>query len=138
MITDAVRPRPVPDELTEPYWDGVRLHELRIQRCQACRAYQHPPRIYCTTCSEGALAFEPVSGRATVYSYSLIVESATPGLEAPFTVVIAELSEQPGLWVMSTLPSDVEVHVGDPLEVTFEDVGGFTLPQFVPATERTS
>jgi hypothetical protein len=42
------------------------------------------------------LVFEPVSGRATVYSYSVVVESPTPRLEAPYTVIIAELEEQGG------------------------------------------
>ena len=127
------RPVPLPDELTLPYWQAAANHELVIQRCSACGNYQHPPRVYCLECHEGELVFEQVSGRATVYSYSAIVESGTPGMEAPYTVIIAELVEQQGLWILSTCPPDVEVHVGDELELSFEDITSeCSLPQLLP------
>lgn len=135
MTTTAPKRRvvPLPDELTERYWRAAANHEFVIQRCMDCGNYQHPPRVYCLACHEGELEFEQVSGRGTVYSYSAILESDTPGLEAPYTVIIAELAEQPELWILSTCPPDVAVHVGDELELSFEDISpDFSLPQLLP------
>lgn len=133
MITEPKRPVPDPDELTAPYWDAAKDHRLAIQRCVSCGVYQHPPRIYCTGCAGVDLQFEDVSGRASIYSYSRVVESTTPGMPAPYTVLIAELVEQQGLWVLSTCEASYDVRVGEPLELGFESIGdGFVLPQFRP------
>ena len=37
-------PLPQPDESAEPFWDGVREGELRLQRCASCGGFGHPPR----------------------------------------------------------------------------------------------
>ena len=38
-------PLPAPNPDTQEFWDGCRRHELRIQRCADCGAYEpHPPR----------------------------------------------------------------------------------------------
>jgi uncharacterized OB-fold protein len=133
MTSQQTRPVPDPDELTAPYWDAAREHRLAIQRCSGCGHYQHPPRVYCTACAEGELGFEDVSGAATVYSYSRVVETSTPGMAAPYTVLIAELAEQRGLWILSDCDAVHDVHVGDPLHLEFEEIGeGFVLPQFRP------
>lgn len=134
-------PIPLPDELTEGYWGAAAEHRLAIQRCDDCGNYQHPPLIYCVKCQEGTLRFADVSGRATVYSYSKVVETTTPGREAPYTVIIGELIEQKGLWILSNCSSDIPIRVGDELALEFETIApGVVLPQLrpvVPAGSRS-
>ena len=50
MTTPIEKALPVPTGETQPFWDGCRKHELRIQQCIACRHYQFYPRLYCTAC----------------------------------------------------------------------------------------
>jgi hypothetical protein len=79
------------------------------------------------------LEFEPVSGRARVYSHVRVLESNIPGLEAPYTVIVAELVEQAGIWILSTCPGDIEVALGDELELSFEEIApDVSLPQLLP------
>ncbi|MGM7668042.1 Zn-ribbon domain-containing OB-fold protein [Microbacterium sp. A93] len=135
---NVLRPIPLADDLTEPYWSAAREGRLVIQRCTNCGNYQHPPRIYCSSCQEGALEFSAVSGEATVYSYSKVVEANTPGLKPPYAVIFAELVEQAGLWILSDCPGDFEIRVGDPLELSFQEIReGVVLPQFRPVGYQT-
>ena len=66
---------------------------------------------------------EEVSGRGTVYSYT-VTHQDVPGYTAPFAVVIVELEEQAGLRMVSNVvdvpPEDVRI--GMPVEVTFQPV----------------
>src|SRR5215212_8460567 len=63
-----VKPLPRPDALSQPYWDAARKHELRIQRCRACREYRHPPREQCLACGSAETEWAQVSGRGTIYT----------------------------------------------------------------------
>lgn len=140
-MTDQPRtlpPLPVPDEITRPYWEAARRGELAIQRCQVCRRYFHPPEVICTACGAEQLAFEPVSGRGTVYTYCVMYDRRVHGFtdRVPYVSLWVELVEQPLLIVVSNLveagPEDVRI--GLPVEVTFERLTDeITLPQFRPA-----
>ena len=50
MAAPASKPIPVPTRETQPYWEGCKQHELRIQQCAACGHSQFYPRLYCTAC----------------------------------------------------------------------------------------
>ena len=72
-MSDAqAKPRPLIDDLTRPFWDAAKEHRLVIQRCQACSYFNHPPREMCDVCHGGEMAFEQVSGRGTIYSFSVM------------------------------------------------------------------
>jgi uncharacterized OB-fold protein len=80
----------------------------------------------------------PVSGKGTIYSYSIMHQVGNPGFEKelPYAVVIVELAEQKGLYTVSNLRDCPigQIRIGMPVEVLFEDVTPeVTLPQFRPA-----
>ncbi len=83
-----------------------------------------------------------MSGRGTVYSFSIMHMSGGPGFDsgAPYAVAVIELEEQAGLrTVGNVLRCDPqEIYCGMPVMVTFEEVGnGATLPQWHPAGESS-
>jgi uncharacterized OB-fold protein len=129
-------PVPVPDELSAPFWHGVREHRLLIQQCSDCRRFAHPPLEVCDTCGSRALAFEEVSGKGTVSSYSETVSGARhPYFVAltPYLVGFVELDEQEGLCMCSNFPGSTldDLSIGAPVEVTFVDLTPeSTIPQF--------
>jgi uncharacterized OB-fold protein len=131
------RPAPVADPESEAYWAGARRHELTILRCQGCRFYVHYPRERCPECLSTDLAPERVSGRGTVYSYTLVHRPLTPGFEGPlpYALVLVELEEQRGLRILSNLVDcPIErVRIGLPVTVVFEDFETHSLPLFRPA-----
>lgn len=134
---------PVPGPLNQPYWDGAKEGKLVIQRCQGCGYYNHPPNYICINCKnrDAALAFEQVSGRATLYTHYICYDTSVSGFEekVPYAVCIVELDEQPGLLLMSNILNFEYGEYGEgltmglPLEVTFEKVNDdVCIPQFQP------
>jgi uncharacterized OB-fold protein len=129
------KPIPVPDELNRPFWAAAAERRLMIQRCAECGYYNHPPRPFCDACLAQEMLFAPVSGRGSVYSFTVMHQRDVAGFEqdAPFINIVVELAEQPRLLMVSNLPlSDrPKVHIGAAVEVYFEDRGdGLIIPQF--------
>jgi uncharacterized OB-fold protein len=141
-IADHLRPLPVADDLTRPFWDAVGDDRLAIQRCQRCRTYFHPPMPHCDICESRDLRFETVSGRGTIYSFTRLHSSALDAFAAaaPYAVVFVELTEQP--WLLLTCNMDgtepMAITIGAPVEVTFVNIGdGVVLPDFRLASAAT-
>ena len=129
------KPRPLIDDLTRPFWDAAKQKRLIIQRCQECNHFNHPPRPLCDTCHSNTLAFEQVSGRGTIYSFSVMYQPNVAGFgdELPYLNILIELEEQPQLFLVSHLPvSEREnVQIGGHVEVYFDAVDEeLTLPKF--------
>jgi uncharacterized OB-fold protein len=129
------KPLPAPDELSQPFWDAAKQHKLIVQRCQECGYFNHPPRPACDACQSQQLQFEPVSGRGTVYSFTIMHQPNIAGFEdqIPYVNIFVELAEQPLLFMVANLPGSErdKVRIGGRVEAYFEDVDAeVTLPQF--------
>jgi uncharacterized OB-fold protein len=125
----AKRPYPVLDPDTAPFWKAAAEGRLEIQRCLDCERWVFYPRVICPYCGGSALEWAVASGRATVYSYT-VVHRAPPEFrdEVPYVVGLVDLEE--GARLMTRLV-DVEpagVQVGMPVEVDFR--GEPPLPYF--------
>ncbi len=135
MAEQTQRPLPAVDDLTRPFWEAAKQHQLVMQRCQACGYFNHPPKPTCDACLSSQLAFEPVSGKGTVFSFAIMHQPNIAGFEGqiPYLNLMVELDEQPMLLLVSHLPGSERdnVHVGRRVEVYFEDIDEETsLPQF--------
>ena len=138
--TPAIKPVPVPDEVTAPFWEAANRGVLAIQHCEACDYYVHPPEALCPRCQTPDLEFREVSGRARVYTHTIVRDNVTAGFaeDEPYVIGIIELVEQERLVlvanVVNVAPEDVRI--GMPLRVTFERLTeDIALPQFEPDGE---
>ena len=131
-------PMPVPDALTQFFWDGVGQHKLMILQCQNCGHYIHYPRPVCRFCLSTDLSPKQVSGKATIFSWTETWQAFHPFWidKIPYILANVELVEQEGLKMMSNIidcPED-QLKAGLALEVVFKEVApGLTLPLFRPA-----
>jgi uncharacterized OB-fold protein len=128
---------PVPDELTAFFWDGARQGKLLIQHCESCGFYVHWPRPCCKRCKSFELSPAEVSGRGTLYSYTICVHPFDPWLESriPYVLAVVELEEQPNLKLVSNIVqcAEEDLRCGMPVEVAFEKLTDeVTLPVFRP------
>lgn len=135
MSGGSKKPVPVADDLSRPFWQAAQERRLAVQRCAACGYYNHPPRPFCDACLGQELRFEPVSGRGTVYSFTVMHQRDVAGFEedAPFINIVVELTEQARLLMVSNLPiaERERVKIGAAVTVDFEDRGeGVVVPQF--------
>ncbi|MEU6565204.1 Zn-ribbon domain-containing OB-fold protein [Nocardia nova] len=135
--TESVPPKPipVPDPLSQPFWNGAAQGRLVIQNCAGCRRYSHPPVSLCPGCGSEEFRYEAVSGRGRIYSFTITrdARNAAFALIQPYVVAWVELEEQSGLRLICNLPAEdlTRVDIGSEVEVFFEPVsGGQALPQF--------
>lgn len=124
-------------DLNRDFWTGGKDNELRFQRCQQCGYYNHPPTPICPSCHSKELKFEVVSGKASLWTFTVNHQPWMPGPELPFVVAIVAIPEQEGLRLTTNLvdvePDDVKI--GMPLEVTFENHDDEVwIPLFRPAS----
>ncbi len=127
--------KPLPEITTEsrPFWEGCRRHQLLLQRCRACGARQHYPRGVCGTCWSTDLAWEPASGRGTVYTFTVTHRSQAPGFRDALPYVLAYVELEEGVQVLTNLVEcdPARVRIGLAVQVTFEDVTTeIRLPRF--------
>ena len=135
------RPRPRLTALTEPYWTSGRDGVLRIQRCDTCGYFVHPPGPVCPRCHGRTLTFTAVSGVATVMAATVNHQPWYPGWPETYVVASVELAEQPGLRLTTNLVGDVPADpIGARVQVEFLEDDGIWLPLFslAPATAATA
>lgn len=77
---------------------------------------------------------QPVSGRGSVFTFTVNRHTFNPALPVPYVIAIVELIEQVGLRITSNLVDcDAEkVHIAMPVVVTFEQAGEAWVPLFRP------
>jgi uncharacterized OB-fold protein len=141
-IPDTIRP-PIPamDRYTRFFWEGASDRKLLILRCQKCGTYIHLPRPVCRVCQSFDLSPEEVSGRATLYSYTITYKAFHPFFvdRVPYVVAAVELAEQAGLRLVSNLVDidEAAIEFGMPLTVDFEELDPeLTVPVFRKAPVR--
>jgi uncharacterized OB-fold protein len=91
-------------------------------RCRTCGTVYFPAPEVCARCQGQDLEPADLSGRGTVYTYT-VVRQSTPEFRTPYVLVYVDLPE--GVRVLGQLVDcEVEaVRVGMPVEVVFQEVG---------------
>lgn len=137
-MADYKKPLPKPDPITAPYWESLKQHEMKIQRCNDTGKFFFYPRGLSPFTGSTNISWEPVSGNGTVYGFTIVDQAryAWPGFEAPYVIALVELEE--GARLMTNLvnvDADPEhVSVGMAVKVVYDDVTDeVTLPKFEPA-----
>lgn len=116
------------------FWQGGKTGKLLIQRCHDCGDYVHPPGPICPSCHSFNVKAVPVSGRATVATFTINRQVWEKGLEAPYIVAIVELDEQKNVRITTNIIDCAidDVVIGMPVEVVFEQNEDVWLPLFRP------
>jgi uncharacterized protein len=120
------RPTPIPVPWDREFWANAERGVMSAQRCQDCGRLQHYPKPVCSDCLSPNLVFEPLSGRATVWSFTTIRQPENPDFrpEAPYTLLDVEFEE--GIRMVSRLADEAEakdLRIGDQLRAVFKPVG---------------
>ena len=125
-------PKATPE--TEHFWDGTRIGELRLQRCDDCEQVYFPPRPFCPSCASREVSIFTASGKALLYSY-VINHRPHPAFDGPYSIAVVQLEEGPRMMAnIVNVEQTPEALVLDmPLEVIFEELDEqISLPYFQP------
>ena len=120
------------------FWDAAEAGRLDIQNCETCNKLWHPPRPMCPDCHGTNLAPKSVSGKATLYSWSVPIHPPAYGFEAPPIIALVDLAE--GVRVVSNIvDAEPEALKNDmALTVEFAETAKSAVPVFKPAKEGGS
>src|SRR6185312_7141242 len=111
-------------------------HKLMLQRSKKTGRFIYYPRAVSPYGPNDELTWEPLSGRGTVYSFTVARRPTAPqwANDPPYVIAIIALAEGPHLTanILGCAPEDVRI--GMPGQASFEDVTPeITLIQFRPA-----
>jgi len=123
------------------HYRGLMVGKLLINRCPACGYWVYPHRPLCPRCWSWDLQPAEVSGKGTVFMFTLIHQERDPDarLREPVIAAAVELAEQKGLRYLARLiscPPD-EARPDMPVRLTWvEREGAVSLPAFEPMPAR--
>ncbi|OLD65707.1 MAG: hypothetical protein AUI52_06490 [Acidobacteria bacterium 13_1_40CM_2_68_10] len=93
-------------------------YRLEGRACPGCSRRFFPPRSVCPSCKSGGLRPFAFCGRATLYSWSHVLQPARGFASmAPYTVGMVRLEEGPLVSAQLADADGVELAVGMPLEM---------------------
>ena len=127
---------PTPDPDPQEFWDAARDRRLLIRRCSACARPHFYPRPFCPHCWSEDVVWEQASGRATLYTWSVVHVNDLPPFpeRVPYVAAVVDLDEGPRMMTNIVDCDFEELEVGMALEVTFrQETDDITLPLFRPA-----
>ncbi len=131
------RPLPRTNELdTQAFWAGTKDKAFRYQQCDSCDTVVFYPRAHCTGCTGGNLTWKTASGRATVYSYSVVRQSYHPFFRnlVPYAVAWIDLEEGPRILsnVVGVDDPLTQVSIGQAVQLEWEEHEELCIPLFRP------
>jgi len=127
---------PNPDHETQEYWDAARDRRLLIKRCGACGRAHFYPRPFCPHCWSNEVTWEEASGRATLYTYSIVRRNDLPPFNerVPYVAAVIDLEEGPRMMTNVEGCAEEDLEIGMPLIVDFRvETDEVTVPVFRPA-----
>jgi uncharacterized OB-fold protein len=126
---------PAPDPETQPFWDAARAGTLLIRHCGDCGRYHFYPRPFCPVCWSTNVEWAEASGRATLYTWSVVRRNDLPpfGERVPYVAAVVDLDEGPRM-MTNVVDCDFDaLEIGMPLEVLFQQISeDVTIPVFRP------
>ena len=113
---------PTPDLETQPFWDGCRAGKFLVRNCNACGEDHFYPRPFCPKCWSDDVEWKQASGRATLYTYSIVHQNDLPPFNerVPYVAAVVELEEGPRVMTnIEGVPFE-DLRVGMPVVVDFK------------------
>ena len=127
---------PVIEQESKPFWEAARDDRLLIGHCNNCDRFHYYPRPFCPHCWAEDVDLVEASGRATLYTYSIVFmnDLAPFNDRLPYVAAMVDLEE--GVRLSSNIVgcSAEALRIGMPLSVTFEEItADISKPVFRPA-----
>ncbi|MBU8906237.1 Zn-ribbon domain-containing OB-fold protein [Desertibacillus haloalkaliphilus] len=131
MSNDRTLPKPTLE--TKRYWEGCKNHELLIQQCSDCGAYQFYPRMLCTDCMSRNVEWVNASGTGKISSFTIVRRAPNKAYAAdvPYVLALIKLDEGPTMMSNVIECEPEKVKIGMKVEVVFDDwTEEISIPKF--------
>lgn len=128
--------RPTIDADSQEWWSAVQDRALLVGACASCGRKSLYVRPFCPHCWSEDVGLEQATGRARLYTWSVVHQNAAPfDARTPYVLAMVDLEEGPRLMTVlqscrpEDLCADMELVLG-----FREDDDGFVVPVFHPAS----
>jgi uncharacterized OB-fold protein len=72
-----------------------------------------------------------------VYSWTVVEHQVHPAFPVPYTILLIELDDMPGVRLVGNIAGDAVLNIGDPVRATFDPAGNeVTFPQWTVLDRR--
>lgn len=134
-MTSSRRPIPVTQPWTTEFWKAARQGRLLVQHCEDCGANIFFPKKVCPECWSTTLTWVESTGRARVYTFTVMQDMVEPKFmgDLPYVLAMVDLDEGIRMTTRIVHCSPEAVAIDMPVEVVFEEISDtFSLPVFQP------
>ena len=115
---------PLPDVNWPPtarFWAAAAEGRLELPRCQSCGRLCWYPKESCSYCGDAALSWEPVAGRARLFSWAVVRNVFLPQYreKVPYLTGLVSLDEDPSVRLVTEIVDYEHLEFDQPMEVVF-------------------
>jgi uncharacterized OB-fold protein len=134
---DFTKPMPIPTPTTQPFWDALAEHKIRIQFSPSAQRYVFYPRVLAPGTLADDLQWREISGAASLYTYTVAYRPVAPHFveDVPQLLAVVQWDEGPrfSTEIVNAEPADLEI--GMRLRPVFFDYpdSGVTMLRYEPA-----
>ena len=124
--------RPVTADLdTGGFFAAAGRGELAVCECAVCGRALHMPRRWCHHCRQGEIRWRAVRPSGTVHSFTVVAHQVHPDFPVPYTIVLVDLDDAPGVRLAGRLEGRPEIRIGDRVDAGFRPLDdGTALPEW--------
>lgn len=135
MSDDIRMPLPVTDDPdTSGFFAAATRNVLAVCVCADCGHHLHLPTAYCHACGGWNPTWRETSGTGVLHSWTVVEHQVHPAFPTPYTLVLVEVDDAPGVRLIGHLKGRPVLHPQQPMIATFEPLrNGTVLPQWQPA-----
>ena len=134
------KPLPVVHPDNQPYWDSLKAHHIKMQKCLDCGTLRYPVSPVCYKCFSWKHEWADVKGTGKLSAWLIVHQTrgdhAWPA-DVPFNVALVDLDDGPRLTTNIVDAAPEDLHPGMPVELVYVDVTPeVTLARFKPVSGR--
>lgn len=122
------------DPDTAGFWLAAQAGQVAVCICANCGAVLHLPRNYCHRCRSWTIEWMPVAAKARLVSWTVAEHEVHPAFPVPYTFVLVELDDVPGVRLAGYLEGRPVLTAGMSMRAEFvKPSDGVTLVNWKPA-----
>lgn len=129
-----------PTPTTQPYWDGLRAHKVRLQYSPSADEWVFYPRVLAPRTLADDLEWREIAGLGLLYAFTIARHPTAPAWRnrLPQLLAVVQLDEGPRLTTEMVNVAPEDLRVGMRVRPVFCDdpAGGETVLRFEPEPVR--
>lgn len=129
------KPLPNATPATQPFWDGLKAHQVRLQQCADCAHWIFYPRLRCSHCASSRLEWKTVAGTGILYTFTVARVPTLPEFadEMPQLLAVIALDQGPHINTTIVGVAPEALKVGQRMRPVFDErPGSAVLLRYTP------